>query len=206
MDVQESRSSQWLAIWIAGATSTLMGVGLLYVGPLPFPIEKLLPAEAPLVLIGAGAIGVVLGSIRLVWARWRSATAHRGADIAAFAGAFTAGAALLVVLLIQVAWPAVDSAMRPGPCDSNPMVACFQAHPDYYQPIGPDGYSTPASRLGQTVTSVELSMWPIALAAAFLCLIALALGTRRQRIAALGLAMGSVVVAGMVIEYLAFLV
>ena len=206
MESKERRSRRWLAIWIAGATSTAAGVGLLYVSPLSYPFDKLLLAQAPLVLIGAGAVAVTLGSLRLVWAQWRPATTHRRADLTAYAGSTIAGVALLVEVLIQVGWPVVESAMPPGPCDSNPAVACFQAHPGYYQQIGDEGYSTPASRLGQMVTNIELAMWPIALLGAITCVIALSMGTRRPRIAALGLAFGTVVVAGMVIEYLAFIV
>jgi hypothetical protein len=197
MSVQESGRARWLTGWIAAAVTAAAGVLLLYLTGLPF---------APLVLI-IGVLGIVICSVGLlVGPRSRPTTARRAPDVAAVAGAVVAGAALMVVLLIQVGWPAVQSTMRGGPCDSEPTVACFQAHPSYYQETAPGSYSTPASRLGNAVLATDLAMWPTSLVAATICLVALATGTRRERIAALGLAMGTVTVAGMVIEYLAFLV
>jgi hypothetical protein len=221
---------RWLVLWIVAAATAAIGVILLYLGPNVVPggkgsVPSPLLAQAPPALIAIGMVGVVLGAIGIARSRWRAAATTsddrsfghgsvgvrmtRLADSAAIGGFVVAAAALLAVILVELVWPVVASTMRAGPCDQNPTVACFRAHPDYYQETGPGsgGYSTPVSRIGDDIlTPILLSAWPLGLAAAVVGVIALATGTNRRRLAILAVVLGTAAVAGMGLQYLAFLV
>jgi len=221
---------RWLVLWIVAAATAAIGVLLLYLGPNLVPTGKgsapsSLLGQAPPALIAIGMVGVVLGAIGIARSRWRAATTTvddpssghqsagvrrtRLADSGAIGCFVVAAAALLAVILVELVWPIVASTMRAGPCDQNPTVACFRAHPDYYQETGPgsDGYSTPVSRIGNDIlTPMLLSAWPSGLAAAAAGVIALATRTNRRRLAILAVVLGTFTVAGMGLQYLAFLV
>ena len=227
---EERQSLRWLVLWIVAAATAAIGVLLLYLGPNLVPAGKgsapsPLLAQAPPALIAIGMLGVVLGAIGIARSRWRAAITTvddrssgqrsvgvrrtRLADSAAIGGFVVAAAALLAVILVELVWPIVASTMRAGPCDQNPTVACFRAHPDYYQETGPGsgGYSTPVSRIGNDIlTPILLSAWPSGLAAAAAGVIALAARTNRRRLAILAVVLGTFTVAGMGLQYLAFLV
>jgi len=216
----------WLVLWISAAVTAAIGVLLLYMGPSLFPMSKgsvLFPvlARAPLGLLVVGMLGIVAGTAGIARARWRAAHSAnrqgirqqgsgagttRPADAAALSGLVVAAAALLAAILLEFGWPAVASTMRAGPCDQSPTVACFRAHPEYYQQIAAGGYSTPVSRIGHLLGPIQLAAWPVALSAAATSAIALATGTRHRRIAILGVTVGSITVVGMAAQYLAFLV
>lgn len=216
-------------LWIAASATASVGVLLLYVGPNLLPVGKgfapsPLLGQAPLALMAIGMIGIVVGAAGVALSSWQpDATAahedssvpgslgftrNRLVDGAALAGLIVALGALLAVILIELVWPIVTSTMRTGPCDQNPTIACFRAHPDYYQETGPgsDGFSTPVSRITNGIlTPIMLLAWPLALAAALVSVIAVGSGTRRRRVAILGIVLGSFTVAGMGVQYLVFL-
>lgn len=218
--------SRWLLLWMAAAVTAAIGVLLLYLGPGllamgkgSVPISVL--AQAHLALIAVGMLGIIVGAAGIARTLWRavpsandprirqpgsSVRTTRRADAAALSGLVVAAAALLAALLLELGWPSIASTMRAGPCDQNPTVACFRAYPNYYQEIAADRYSTPVSRIGQIVGSIQLAAWPLALAAAATSAVALATGTRRRRTAILGVIVGSMTVVGMAAQYLAFLV
>lgn len=225
MPVLTNKRSRWLVLWIAAAGTAAVGVLLLYVGPNLIPVGKgfgptPLLVQAPLALMAIGMIGIVVGAAGHALSSWKTSAASPGdqslgltknrlADFAALAGFVVAIAALLAVILIEFVWPSIASTMRTGPCDPDPTVACFRAHPDYYQETssGSGGYSTPVSRIGNEIlTPVLLSAWPLALAAALVSGIAVGTATKRRRLAIFGIVLGSFTVAGMGVQYLAFLV
>jgi hypothetical protein len=206
-----------MLLWIAAATSTAAGALLLYFGPAVLPAGKgfvpnPLLGQAPLALIGTGIVGLVVGAAGIGRSRWSAATATggavtRAADAAALAGVIVGAAALAALVIIQFVWPAISRSL-PGPCDSNPGVACFQAHPDFYQedPPGSLHFTTPVSRFYDRVVGPSfLAAWPAGLAAAITCVVALAAGTRYRRPAILGVIAGSLTVASVGALYLAFL-
>jgi hypothetical protein len=131
------------------------------------------------------------------------------ADAAAYSGLVVASAALAAVVVIQFVWPAIVRHAGAGPCDQSPTVACFSAHRDFYQelPPGSGHYTTPTSRFNdQALLPALLAAWPLALGAAVTSLIAIAKGTRRRRVAVMGITLGSITVVGMTAMYVAFLV
>jgi hypothetical protein len=114
---------------------------------------------------------------------------------------------LVAVILIQFVWPAVVHTAGVGPCGSSPAIACFSAHPDFYQelPPGSGHYTTPWSRFYYGIlTPVFLAALPLAVAAAVASVIALASRTRRPGVAVIGVALGSTTMVVMATMYLAF--
>jgi len=222
---------RWLVLWIAGASTTVVGVIFQYLEPTLLPIGKgsvtaplLLLRQSPVVLIAIGALGVLVGAAGMAGSSWRvpvtaaddRGTVRRtsgmrttgGADAAALSGLVVATAALAAVILIQFAWPALVHTAGVGPCGSSPTVACFSAHPDFYQelPPGSGSYTTPWSRFYHGIlTPVFLAALPLALAAAVTSVIALASRTRRPGVAVIGVALGSITVVVMAAMYFAFL-
>jgi hypothetical protein len=206
-----------MVLWIAAATSTAAGALLLYLGPAVLPAGKgfvpnPLLGQVPLAPIGAGIVGLVVGAAGIGRSRWSAAPAtggagSRGADAVALAGVIVGAAALAALVLIQFVWPAISRNLL-GPCDSNPSVACFQAHPDFSQedPPGSLHFKTPMLRFYDSVAGPSfLAAWPAGLAAAITCVVALAAGTRHRRTAILGVIAGSLTVASVGTLYLAFL-
>lgn len=220
------RGVRWLALWIGAAATAAIGVLLLYLEPSLLAMGKgsvLTPflARAPVALMAVGMLGIIIGTAGIARAGWRGALSAneggrrqrafdvgptRGADAAALSGLVVAAAASLAAILLEFGWPAIASTMRAGPCDQSPTVACFQAHPDFYQEIAADSYSTPVSRIGHILGPIQLAAWSLALTAAVTSAIALATGTTRRRMAILGVIIGSMTVVGMAARYLAFLV
>ncbi len=229
MSSEGRHRARWLVLRIAAAATAVVGVLLLYLGPNLLPVGKgfvptPLLGQAPLALIAIGLIGVVVGAAGVARSSWQANATpasdqssvpgslglrNRLSDGAALGGFIVALVALVAVTLIEFGWPRVASMIGTGPCDQNPTVACFRAHPDYYQETGPGsgGYSTPVSRIGNDIlTPITLSALPLALAAALVSVIAVGFGTSRRRLAILGIVLGSLTVAGMGVQYLAFLV
>ena len=217
---EQSQGVRWLVLWIVGAATAAIGVLLLYVGPNLMPVGKgFVPvpflAQAPLALLALGMVSFVVGAVGIVRSLWRTPASpaqsqpvgRRSADAAALGALIVAIVALMTAILTQFVWPTIASTMRAGPCDQDPTVACFVAHPDYYQETAPGGYSTPVSRIGDNiVTPAVLASWPTALAAALVGVVALVKETRRRRVAILAMILGSLTVLSMVAGYLAFLV
>jgi len=223
---------RWLVLWIAGAATTVVGVIFQYLEPNLLLIGKgsvttplLLLRQSPFALIAIGALGILVGAAGIAGSPWRvpvtaadeQGTVRRtsgvrttgGADAAAYGGLIVAAAALAAVILIRFVWPAVVHTAGAGPCGSSPTVACFSAHPDFYQelPLGSGHYTTPWSQFYYGIlTPAFLAALPLALAAAATSVIALASRTRRPGVAVIGVALGSITVVVMAIMYLAFFV
>lgn len=212
-----------------------LGVLLLYMPTMYVPAGKgaalILPPQAPLALILVGMAGIVVGVI----GTWRSrprpvvgvpgsgsiqlrvATKRRGgraANAAALAGLVLAVAALLAVSLVWIGEPILASVLQGSdPCgpatflpNHQPDTVCFAAHPDYYHyDPSADSYSTPASRLFQSLTRVGLAALPLGLGAALISWLALMKGTGRRRTALSALTLGSLLVVGMIVLYFGFL-
>jgi hypothetical protein len=204
---------RWTVVWIAGAAALAIGVSTLFVGPLfPVlgkggyaPLGELL-GRLPMALMVGGIVAVAVG----VAGAWRShprapvegALRSRFADTAAPVGLVVAVVAILTVVIVYVTPSIVQQATGgAGPCGLSPTVGCFEAHPDYYEPSSPglDNWTTPASRVSQTLGPFFLAAWPLALAGALISLFALTLRTARRRVAIAGLTVGTFVVVGMVL-------
>jgi hypothetical protein len=162
--------------------------------------------------VAAGLIGVVVSTVGIWRARSRGLTAvhdstpSRVPDVAAYAGLVASSSALIAIVLVQFGWPLVSSMLGPGPCDQVPSVACFHAHPDYYQESMPGSFTTQQSRFGDYVlTPINGAAWPVALLGAATGVLALAFSTRRRRAAVIAVILGSVIVVLMVVQYFAFL-
>ena len=212
-------SVSWPVLWVCSAGATAIGVLLLYLDPYLAPLGKgSVPApllfQAPQVVIAIGMLGIVVASAGIVKSRWPeslSLPTRRPVRLAADAGAIgalvIAVAALMTVILVEFVWPTIQANFPAGPCDQDPTVACFSAHPNYYQEIGSGDYSTPISRIGHDiVTPALLATWPLGLAASVTSLIVLAIGTRHRRVAIIAMILGSLTVLWIGAGYLAFLV
>lgn len=230
MSVKGTKRSRWLVLWIAVAATAGVGVLLLYAGSNLLAVGKgfgppAVLGQTPFALMAIGVIGIVAAAVGVARTNWHAPATPAGdksgvtgslglrtnrlSDAAALGGFIVAIAALIAVILVEFVWPSLASTLLPGPCDQNPSVACFSAYPDYEQETGPGsgGYSTPVSRIGNEIlTPILLSAWPLAFAAALVSGIALGTATRRRRLATFGIVLGSLAVAGMGVQYLAFLV
>ena len=123
-------------------------------------------------------------------------------------------AAVLAAILALVIEPILVSQQGPDPCvpsnslpDKQSMMACFAAHPDYYQQgqaAGP--YSTPAERLAQVLAPAWAAALLLAIGAILSSWLALSERTRRRRTALSALVIGSLVILVIVAPVLAFLV
>ncbi len=192
--------------WLIPAAVLAIGLGvLMWVVPLGKGVALIVPPQTPLVLILAGTLGLVVG----VAGTWRSRSSQAGglADAAAPAGLVLALAAVLALSIVFVVEPILVSLLGPDPCapstflpNHQPDLACFHAHPNYYQPMaGGYGWSTPGSRMSQSLGQFFLAALPLALGAILSSWLALAKGTRRRRTALSALALGSLVIVGMVV-------
>ena len=215
---RRSTGNGWLAMWIVASAALLSGVLLLYLPPDLVPSGKGQAGSpwlgwAPFTLIGAGALGVVVATAGVTRARWRTTSVvissrKRAADIAAIAGFATAIIALAAWALVVFGWPAISTYVAAGPCDASPSVECFRAHPQFYEeaPAGSLHFTTPASRLYDNVMQpTYIASWPLGLGAGLVSVIALFAGAARRRTAIGGVVLGSAVVVGVVVQYLAFL-
>ena len=140
--------------------------------------------------------------------------AVRVADAAALVGIVAAVAALLAASLVFVIEPILVSLQGPDPCvpskslpDKQSMMACFSAHPDYYQ-LGPGAgpYSTPQSRFAQELAPAWAAALLLAIVATLSSWLALSERTRRRRAAISALVVGSLVIFVILAPVLAFLV
>jgi len=193
--------------WMIPAAVVVAGLGvlMLYV-PFGKGAAQIIPPGTPVVLVLAGTIGMVVGVARVWWSRPRqtgevasAGTRGRFADLAALAGLVVALAAGLALGTVFVFEPILASLQGPGPCGPatfQPDTACFSAHPDYYQydPVA-DSWSTPGSRLSRTLDPVAgPAAAPLALVAALISWLAMAMGTRRRRIALTALTLSSLTI------------
>ena len=213
-----TQGGRWLVLWIAAAAAAAIGGLLFYLGPNLYPTGKGVASpnpflgQGPIALTAVGMVGMVVGAAGIVRSRRRAAVDRgttRYSDVAAIAGFLVAAGALVAVILTVIVWPVVASSLSARPCDQDPTVACFRAHPDFYQEIvpGSGGYSTPVSRIADDiVTPVFLSAWPLGLAGATLGVIALATATRLRRLAILGVVLGTLTVAGMGLQFVGFFI
>jgi len=118
--------------------------------------------------------------------------------------------ALVSASLVYVVEPILISMQGPDPCSystSFDISNCLDAHPNYYQrDPGTGGYSSPGSRLSRELAPAWSTSLVLAIAATLIGWLALSEMTRRLRTAISALIVGSVVLAVMVVPYLAFLV
>ncbi len=198
--------------WLIPAAVIVTGLGILtlYV-PQGKGSELLIPPFAPIVLVIAGTIGMVVGVI----GAWRQraeqvgaiAGGHRLANAAALAGLVVALAALLALSLVFVVPPVLVSLQGPDPCGGRFDTACFAAHPDYWQhDPATDSWAPPSARLSYTLLPVA---WPaglgLALAAALISWLALARGARRRWIALTAMTVGLLVLVFMLVPWFGLL-
>ena len=148
---------------------------------------------------------------------------RRVADATALAGLGVALAAVLAVVSVLIVEPVLVSLQGPDPCspevvgraggvvspffppDKQAVIACFSAHPDYYQydPVA-DSWSTPASRFSRTIEPIAgPAVLPLAIVAALISCLALAMRTRYRRAAISALTVSAFIVLGMIFLFLA---
>jgi len=194
--------------WVFPVAVVVTGVGVLM---LYVPIGKgaalVIPPQLPLALVAVGTIGIAVGVISAWRARSLGGVAGpRGgvADAIAVAGLMVALVAALAVGSVFIVVPVLVALPPPDPCGPSkfqPDTACFAAHPDYYyfDPVA-DNWSTPGSRLSQTVDAVAgPSALPLGLTGSLVSWLALAVGTGRRRIALLALTLSTLIVVVMVV-------
>jgi hypothetical protein len=201
----------------AAVVVTALGVLMLYV-PMGKGVALIVPPQAPIALVVAGAIGMVVGVARGWWSRSRRVsnvagdTGTRLADMTAFAGLAVALASMVAVASVFFLVPVLISLQGPDPCDASkgvrtPDDACFSAHPDYYQydPVS-GSISTPGSRLSQTIDPVlGPAAVPLALGGALISWLALAMRTRFRRTALSALTISSLIVVAQVFFFVALI-
>ena len=206
-------------MWIISSAASLAGILIVYLPPDLVPRGKGQPeipwlGWAPLALIAAGSLGIVVATAGVARARWRTRSADlgspkRASNFAAIGGFTTAVIAFAAWALIAFGWPGLFTNFAAGPCDASPGVECFRAHPQFYEedPAGSLHFTTPASRLYDNVLQpTYIASWPLGLAGGLVSVIALSAGARRRRMAIGGVVLGSAVVVGVVLQYLALLV
>jgi len=134
---------------------------------------------------------------------------HRVADATALAGLAVAIAALLAVGSLLVVEPILLSVQGPDPCgyeflgqdggpDKQSFMSCVSAHAEYYQYNPVTGsFSTPGSRISQTLEPVGPAAPLLALGGVLISWLALAMRTGRRRIAFSALTLSALLAAGM---------
>ena len=134
---------------------------------------------------------------------------HRVADAAAIAGLVVVLAALLAIGSLFVVEPILRSAQGPDPCgyeflgqnggpDKQSFMSCVSAHAAYYQYDPVTGsFSTPGSRISQTLEPVGPAALLLALGGVLISWLALAMRTGRRRIAFSALTLSALLAAGM---------
>jgi len=134
---------------------------------------------------------------------------HRVADATALAGLAVAIAALLAVGSLLVVEPILISVQGPDPCgyeflgqdggpDKQSFMSCVSAHAEYYQYNPVTGsFSTPGSRISQTLEPVGPAAPLLALGGVLISWLALAMRTGRRRIAFSALTLSALLAAGM---------
>ena len=135
---------------------------------------------------------------------------HRLADATALTGVALALLTLLAIGALTLSGPIADSLQGPDPCGArpgkNPPAACVQAHRDYYVYDPNTGFVN--ARVGQIAQTVDSIAWPAAfplgLAAAVTSGLALAMRTRRRRLARSALLIGALISIGIGFFFLLF--
>ncbi len=134
---------------------------------------------------------------------------HRVADPTALAGLAVAIAALLAVGSLLVVEPILLAVQGPDPCgyeflgqdggpDKQSFMSCVSAHAAYYQYDPVTGsFSTPGSRISQTLEPVGPAALLLALGGVLISWLALAMRTGRRRIAFSALTLSALLAAGM---------
>jgi len=135
--------------------------------------------------------------------------AVRVANVAAVSGLVFAIVALLAASLVYVVQPILQSMQGPDPCSSPSFFDvkdCMDSHPDYYHrdPIH-GSYSTPASRLSAALGPAWYWALFLAIGAILSSWLALSEQTRLRRTAISAAIAGSLILAVMLLPYLAFL-
>ena len=216
--------------WLIPAAVVVTGLGVLMLYVPPWKGAALIvPPQAAYVLVLAGVIGIVVGVVRAWWSRSNrpggvaagtgsdpkgaaTGRSHRLADETALAGLALAVAALLAVATVFFFEPIIVSVQGPDPCGAakgvrQPDTACVLAHPDYYQydPVA-GSISTRGSLISQSVGAVAgPAIVPLALVAVLISWLALAMGTRRRRLALSVLTLSGLIVVWMGLVFLALI-